>query len=256
MDKKLVTLRGDVWAARLQGHMSSLPHDIRRWMDENTRLLKVDKYSHCGLLRVGGDLCFLKFYADKSPLHKLADKVRMPKALRSFEAAAALRWEEIPVARPRACLRARGGYLLLTKGIEDSDTLLNLWQGGMQDDLAVHLMRTAGETLAAIHRAGLCHGDCKWSNVLWGGGVLYFIDLDAARPAPPQSRRQARDVARFVVNAEELALDARYVEQFLDGYLRETGDDREELVERLQPQLKKLRGRVFKDYLFPPTPLA
>ncbi len=243
MKDRPVLLRGDAWALRLQGHLSAPPDDIHAWMAQHTHRLKTEKYLVSGFLRLGGDFCFLKFYGFRRPLARHALRFRAPPALRAFDAAAALRWQEVAVPRPRACLLIRRGLLLLTKGIEASETLYYLYSGGLKDDLASHLMWAAGEEIAQMHLAGYAHGDLRWNNLLWGRDRLYISHLEAAQRAQPQSAPQWRDIARFTVDAEELGLDEWYFEQFLEAYTRRAEIDKDSVVEHVEGPLKRLRNK-------------
>lgn len=240
---RAIILRGDAWAARLQGHLSAPPHDIHAWMAEHTHRLKDEKYLVSGLLRVGGDFCFLKFYGFRRPLARYSLRFRTPPALRAFDVAAALRWKEVTVPRPRACLLIKRGLLLLTKGIEASETLRYLYGGGLNDDLASHIMWAAGDEIAQMHLAGYAHCDLRWNNLLWGRDRLYISHLEQARRARPQSPAHWRDLATFTVGAEELGLDAWYYEQFLEAYMRRVGIDRDGLLARLERPLERERKR-------------
>jgi tRNA A-37 threonylcarbamoyl transferase component Bud32 len=242
------TLKGEAWAARLKGHLAASPNNINEWMAQHTNRVKVDNHSTSGLLQLGDNLHHLKFYAHKSPLRRFLARVYLHRSVQAFEAAAALRWHGIAVPRPRACLKIRGGFLLLTKGIEGSETLEYLWQDGIADDLASNLMSAAGAELAQVHNVGYCHGDCKWSNMLWGGDRLYLIDLDATRRCRVNSEIQAKDLARFTVDAERLDVDAWFYEQFIESYLSTMNCDREDLERRIRPLLKKLRKKHWKRY--------
>ncbi|NND67789.1 MAG: hypothetical protein HKN19_09395 [Halioglobus sp.] len=248
MKDRPVILRGDAWAARLQGHLSTPPDEARAWMAEHTHRLKDEKYAVSGLLRLGGDLCFLKFYGFRWPGARHALRFHAPRALRAFDAAASLRWQEVAVPRPRACLLVRPGLLVLSKGIEAAETLHYLFSGGIKDDLASHLMRAAGEEIAQMHLSGHAHGDLRWNNLLWGRDRLYISHLEKARRVARQSARQWRDLAQFTVDAEELGIDPWHYEQFMEAYTRRVEIDKESLVERMRGPLGRIRNKHWARY--------
>lgn len=243
MNERSVILRGDAWAARLQGHLSAPPNDIHEWMAEHTHRLQAERHTISGVLRLGGDFCFLKFYGFRRPLARLALRLRAPPALRAYDTAANLRWEEVTVPRPRACLLVRRGLLLLCKGVEASESLYYLYSGGLNDELASHLMWAAGDEIAQMHLAGYAHGDLGWRNLLWGRDRLYITHLEDAHRAQPRSASQWRDLARFTVDAEELGLDPWYFEQFLEAYMRRIDVGKDELLACIEGPLGRARNK-------------
>jgi hypothetical protein len=77
---------------------------------------------------------------------------------------------------------------------------------------------------------------------------VYLVDLDAARPANVGSRHQARDLARWTLNAEELSVEAGEYRVFLDRYFAALGIPREAIIARMLPQLYRLRERHRRQY--------
>ena len=78
----------------------------------------------------------------------------------------------------------------------------------------------AGHALAALHDAGLSHGDCNLGNLLVDGEHARAIDFDAAHDERlPLSRRAADDVLGLVLDLLRLPGDfERRVAHLLDGY--------------------------------------
>lgn len=241
-------VRGDTWAVRLQQRLPGPPADMTAWMRDNTRLLKSDAASEVGLLELEGQLCCLKYYRHKSILHRTLFRAGRGRPVRSFDAALALVERRVAVPRPLACLRVPGGMLLLTQGIPDAKALDLLWQGQPGDEQVIQPLCAAGTVLADLHRAGYAHGDSKWRNILWSGQVCYLVDLDAASRARVAGARQARDLARFTLDAEELAMGSRLFDLFLDSYLSGIGRSRDEVVAATLPPLRKLRARHLARY--------
>jgi tRNA A-37 threonylcarbamoyl transferase component Bud32 len=110
------------------------------------------------------------------------------------------------------------------------------------------VLHSAGESVARLHRAGYAHGDCKWSNLLWTGGQCYLVDLDGAGKAPIGSAKQARDLARFTLNAEELDIGPELYEFFLQGYLQGVSVSRSVAIDQMMPSLRLLRDRHLAKY--------
>lgn len=247
-NNKIKVIRGDAWAARLKGQLNVPNVNTAQWMEDHTRIVKSDVHSLAGMIEISGKPCFLKLYYHKTPLHKLQFAMGGGRPVRSFDVALALRAKGVTVPRPHGCLRVPQGMLLLTQGISGEGNLAQLWRAGLSEEEALGLMRRAGDALARLHCRGYAHGDCKWNNLLWDGRRVYLIDLDAARRAALHSPRQARDVARFTLNAEELDVAPLFFEQFLASYLESVESDRDELVKQVMPLLKNFRSRHLKRY--------
>lgn len=241
-------LRGDAWASSLRELLLPVPIDMAIWMEQHTRLLKSDSHSRVGLLQLQGQLCYLKFYRRKSPWQQLLFRLGRGRGIQSYDVASELLARGVAVPEARACLLVGEGMLLLTEGMENSQDLKALWQAGLADCRQDELLRAAGVTLAQVHRAGFSHGDCKWSNLLWSGQQFYLVDLEAAQRASTLGVGQARDLARFSVNAEDLGVAPARYEQFMQSYLEGTGHSREEVVECLMPPLGELRLRHLSKY--------
>ena len=241
-------IRGDHWPRRLQEWLDMPPADTAQWMEQHTQLLKSDAYSRVGLLRLQEELCCLKLYRQKSALQGWLFRRGRGRPVHCFDIAVQLRAAHVPVPQPRACLLVPGGMLLLSEGLTDAVDLHKLWQSGQEKERCRRLLAGAGTTLARLHRAGFAHGDCKWRNLLWSGGQWRLVDLDAAGRAPPGAGKQARDLARFTLDAEEHGLEHGLYEHFLDTYLQGVAQSREDTIGRLLPPLRKLRARHLARY--------
>lgn len=243
-------MRGGEWARQLREHLAGSPLDTASWMDRHTRLLKKDTFSRAGLLDLDQQPCFVKFYQAKSPWQRLGFRLGYGRAMHSFEAATQLRDRGLATPAPRACLLVPEGVLLLTEGIPDGRDLRALWRERPAADLAQQFMRCAGDTLAGLHRAGFAHGDCKWSNLLWGGVHFHLVDLDVARrvgydarAVPPVRRRQLRDLARFTVDAEELGASQEQYDIFLQSYCAASHCSRAQLTPAIRSAAAPIRRR-------------
>lgn len=101
-------------------------------------------------------------------------------------------------------------------------------------------MRAAASILASLHNAGFSHGDCKWSNFLWLGDEFYLVDLEAVSRC---GKKQHVDLARFIMNAEDLAIPGELFGVFLSHYFDAVENTREQQVPKILPVLKRLRAR-------------
>jgi 3-deoxy-D-manno-octulosonic acid kinase len=105
------------------------------------------------------------------------------------------------------------------------------------------MLAALASLLGRLHGAGYAHGDCKWSNLLYARKQWYLVDLDSVSGCQRGSSKQARDIARFTLNAEEQALPRERFDHFLETYLEATGWSRESLLPAVSPFLEKFRRR-------------
>ena len=228
---------------------------MRSWMEQHTRLLKSDTYSRVGLLRVQGQICYLKLYIAKSPLQRIGFRLGIGRGITGFDAAASMLIAGLQVPTPRACLLVPEGMLLLTEGIEDSRDLRDLWLAEPTELIASQYMQRAGEILSALHHAGFSHGDCKWSNLLWSGESFSLVDLEDVRRVGTAGTevtslhaRQLQDIARFTADAEALGASTGQYESFLGGYCIGAYDLTEQLRDGIRPLVGAIRKRHQKKY--------
>ena len=239
---------GDGWGVALQDMLATSSKDTAAWIQQHTRLLKSDTNTLVGLLQLQQEECYLKLYRYKSTRQKLLFRLGRGRPVRSFDVACKLVQSEVPVPRPRACLLVPGGMLLLTEGIAGGGNLNDLWREQPAHDNFRQVLHGAGESVARLHRVGYAHGDCKWSNLLWTGSQCYLVDLDGVGKASIGSAKQARDLARFTLNAEELDIGPELYELFLESYLQGVGACRSAVVARMMPILRVLRERHAAKY--------
>ena len=236
-------IRGGTWGAALQERLATSTIGTSQWMQEQTRLLKDDINSRVGLLQLRSRECCLKLYVSKSARQNLLFRLGQGRAVRSFDIAYRLTAARVPVPEPLACLRVPEGMLLLTQGLAGSRNLNEIWREQGEPQEPAGLLQAAGVAVARLHRGGYAHGDCKWSNLLWDDQQCYLVDLDDTRKAPLAGVRQARDLARFTLNAEELGITAELYALFLGSYLHGTGASRDSVVTAMLPWLETLRQR-------------
>jgi tRNA A-37 threonylcarbamoyl transferase component Bud32 len=235
--------RGQSWGERLIETLKTSDLDEISWMEQHTRLIKSDVYSRVGLLQFGGRLCYLKFYRAKSRGQKMLFRLGYARGVRSFDAALKLQQAMVRVPLPLTCIESPRGMMLLTEGIADGEDLKALWQGPMGQSKQEQLLRSAGSTLSRLHLAGYCHGDAKWSNWLWSGDDFYLVDLEGVKQVSPGSNRQLRDLARFVVNAEDLAVSQASFDCFMESYLTRDPRSKDNTIRAIMPALRELRKR-------------
>ena len=241
-------LRDGGWGGVLARALAEPPAGIEAWLATHTRPLKTDSGSRVGLLQLRGDTCCLKLYRSRGGVRALAFRLGIGRGVRSFDRALELAAAGIRVPEPRACLLVPGGMLLLTEGLPASRDLRALWTSGAGVGDWTGLLDAAGRALAGLHASGFAHGDCKWGNLLWSGGEICFVDLDAVHRARGDGARSMRDLARFTLDAEELALPLALYRGFIGSYAMAAQRQPEELSRSILPSLDRLRRRHLAKY--------
>ena len=230
----------------LQEALTLAAHAPAQWLEAHGQLLKSEKLGVVGLIDVAGVSCYIKFFLARSAVQSLGFVLGLGRAPRAYDAGCELAARGIPVAEPLACLRLPQAMVLVTKAVPGAD-LKTLWLSARQgQDWSLIMSRTA-VVLAQLHAAGFVHGDCKWGNLLWDGEGLVLVDLDSVRQSASPQRR-GRDLARFVLNAEELALDAEIFETFVSVYAENSGSEKAAVIKLLAPSLAQLRQRHADKY--------
>ncbi len=236
-------LRGDRWAKSLREALAREGDDTASWMERHTQILKSDEHSRVGLLELEGELCYLKFYRQKSLGQQFMFWLARGRGVQAFDAADKLAQQDIAVPAARACILVPGGILLLTEGLEGARDLKAVWQGDLSGEDRKTLMNEVGQVLGKLHRQAFAHGDCKWSNLLRHEEKFYLVDLEGTDRAVVGGGKQARDLARFTVNAEDLGVTEPEFSPFMDTYCRLLETPQEVIVDRMMPDLKRYRAR-------------
>lgn len=243
-------IRGAQWADVLRREMAHSSTDTVAWMEQHTRALKSDRYSRVGTLELQGQPCWLKLYIGKSYWQRLGFRLGYGRAVHSFDAAHKLSDKGLAVPAPRTCTLVPEGIVLLTEGIVPSSDLRTLWLAQLDRARVMQLMSCAGESIAALHAAGFAHGDCKWGNLLWDGQRFLLVDLEAVRSvkmsnsdAFPLPAGQQRDLARYTVDAEELAVNPEQYSVFMASYCARRNFSIETVSSAIKPAVEYIRRR-------------
>ncbi len=169
------------------------------------RLLKDGRTCTVAQVEVAGRARVVKRYNLKHLGHALSRCWRHTRAWQSWREAHRLRFLGIATPAPLALLEARLGPLrgrawLVTEHCPGVDLLTHLDPQRAPPPAEAAALR---ELFAALHRARINHGDLKATNLLWHGGQVVVIDLDAMRQhasAASHARAWARDRARLLRN--------------------------------------------------------
>ncbi len=130
----------------------------------------------------------------------------------------------LPVPRPLAAHYARSGWLyrcdLMTERIEARTLSTHFTQRAFAEPV----WRSAGQAVAALHRAGVRHADLNAHNILIEpDGKAHIIDFDSAQICAPGAWRR-RNLDRLLRSLEKLAqgsgmpLSRSLWQALLEGY--------------------------------------
>ncbi len=204
---------------------------------------------------------FIKAHNHSALLKKTLNLFGINRARRIFTTAHRLRRARIAVPKPYGyCfspLQDNYSYLFF-EALGDTQTLLQIDHSAFLAELLLSfpILKLAGRELANLHRSGYVHGDFKWGNLLVDLRLkrLYITDLDSVRTPLSQHRlaAMAKDIGRFVLNAEEAGLTPSTIADFTDAYFNHLGithkTDFIKLNERYRVVLANLRRRHRKHY--------
>jgi len=158
----------------------------------------------------------------------------------------------LPVPRLYAYLWEKGKvdrYYLIAEGLYESVNLALLERNqkerfsSLLDDGLVEKLVVA---LATFHKNGYAHGDVKWSNiVILKNGNFRFVDVEhVKKPLGFFAQRLfVKDLARFLIAAQEAGLDERDMTGIIKTYSVSRSLSQQKVVEELRPQIKKLSIR-------------
>lgn len=170
----------------------------------------VDESAYRRAVRVSSDTgaVLVKHFRSGTGPHRLRERTKSALGL----SAAHREWRGLSMLARAGLSAPRGLGLARTA---DGDTLViiqwvdapTLWQllDRLTDDRRPPLMRVA-EAVAALHAAGLAHGDLHPGNVLMAENGPVFVDLQRVRRARPSGRRQRRDLGLLDYSLRQLGV--------------------------------------------------
>lgn len=209
--------RGDGCRGALRtGHLDeSLLVD---WLHERwpaaCELLKSEARRATRRVEIDGQLLLVKQYRDRPLLPARAAAVHR----------ITLRLQQLGVSVPPSLGYARGGgySIQVAQWLEGATPLLSCaGTPGAEGKLSAAIEGLLVQ-VAAMHAAGLVHGDLKWGNILRGEDKTWLVDLDSVSRARP-GRSGARDLARFLVDCEEAGCSADFTHRVQAVYGEQRG---------------------------------
>jgi len=219
----------------------------------NIRLLKASKWTKVKLWHAKGcPSLILKSYKMRCPYFPFLKKMRfvpIPRVFRAWDAGIVLAAMGVPLAEQLALVRLSIMEIVIVMFYIEGQPLMD-WRPDHVDDEDL-ILEKIGETVAKMHKAGIVHGDLKWSNIILhdGGKGLepYFIDLDGAKflksmQCKSSKKLRAQDIARFIVGGIESDVSLDLLISFIIGYAS-IANDVHELIKPVVSRMRILFGR-------------
>lgn len=244
-------LVGERWGLHLVHEIERSSLDAYAWAKQELKIIKSTASSLVGLVEIDSQSCYLKFYLSKSPWQSLWFRLGLGRGSRSFKMANELLHCGILVPRPLSCALVPRGMILLTEAISDATDMQTMWERGLIDtegQAAYSCWHTAGKCLAELHNAGFVHGDFKWSNLIYYQETFYLVDLEAVAIVGPKNKKRYRDLARFILNAEDMGAPRHCYESFMSAYLDASGQVEQNVVAETMPFLSAMRSHHIQKY--------
>jgi hypothetical protein len=198
---------------------------------------------------------FVKEYRVKDAFHSLKYIFVKHGAQVAWETSWHLLGHGVPVPRPQGYLTKKKGPFY-TKGYffaealsecESLGTFLRIPEGFPSKLDVQALMDALAQEIASLHKAGVAHGDLKWSNILIHNKNhrLWFVDLDASSILTPPLglSHLGRDLARFLMYGFQTGVDQTMMNRFLDEYARSRDLNRQCIENSVVSVLRKLHKR-------------
>ena len=148
----------------------------------------------------------IKRYNPRSQLHKVKRAFRRSRASRCWAMSYAFNRADLNVAQPIMMYERRVGPIrtdayFVSKDLQGEELLSAL--PNMCDEQRQKVFTALRNAFIQMRKHKLTHGDMKASNLLWVGGELFFVDLDAAKQHKTKSSWKIshnKDVKRFLKN--------------------------------------------------------
>lgn len=230
--------------------------DINDWFAATADIIKADTYSQVGLLETKAlGKIYAKCYRAKSWWHRVAMLFGQGRPVRCFKMSSTLFEKGLPVPEPYGLISAKGflgiprSSYYLCQGLIDAEDLKSVYMAfeDKNSEEIKNCLQVIGRHLAEFHNSGYLHGDCKWSNIVLQGGQVFFVDLDNAGKITSRDA-EAKDLARFILNAEELAIGEGSYDCFINAYSEARSNASASLMGSCKNYLEKLRVKHLARY--------
>ena len=228
--------------------------NIEQCLSLNTvQKIKHDRESYSSIIAINATKVFVKAYQQKTFKRKFQALLARARGYRTWQIHCQLASAALAVPQPLAYIRHGSSEYIFSECKLDTRDLRHFTG---TEDLSkrfdkLGIMAKAAELIAAMHKNRFTHGDCKWGNFLWHDSEqsLYMVDFDGVKPY--QQKRAAKDLARFMINAEEAGIEEEQIKQFLNSYCQLMAKDERDkakydakaLMLEIAPLMERIRIR-------------
>lgn len=174
-----------VWMS--SDYLERLPIDaasLSELLIDTSDAFKHDRTTTVARVELSGEAMVLKRYNPRNQWHKIKRALRRSRARRCWQMSYAFSKAGLNVAAPILMLEDRFGPFRLdayfVNEFLEGQELMTLLPA-MDDEQRQKVADAIDDAFDKMKAARLTHGDLKASNLMWGNGKLYFIDLDAAQ---------------------------------------------------------------------------
>lgn len=200
------------------------PDLLASWPPTPDQLLRDNSKLQAFLWQRQGQSLFVKCFRYQG-LRRLAARFGRERGLAGFCAATKLRAVGISTPEALALVRDQGckRSWLLTQLLDGAANCHQLAEQGLPADAKQQLFQAGLTLLIQLHQTGFSHGDFKWANLMWQAEAqkLWLIDLDGVKASRSGSKSQLRDLARFLLNAEEVGVAASTRDAAFQSYCKQ-----------------------------------
>jgi tRNA A-37 threonylcarbamoyl transferase component Bud32 len=219
---------------------------------DSIQIVKEDRFSYSGICSPDGleVPVFLKCYQPRNFFNKTLVSFGLTRPFKLYSLTRSIE-ENFPVPYPFALVtnrRSKNTYYF-SRHLQGVDLARFLVSDELGNKRKEDVMVLVGWRLAEFHELGWMHGDFKWTNIFIGDGAQFgmdsvnFIDLDSVRSLSRPRSSRGRDLARFMVNAEDNGADMELLDKFLESYSHCMAESSVTSQSLARPYLRKLRKR-------------
>lgn len=178
-------------------------------LSDPSSILKHDRTTTVASYALASSCLVIKRYNPRSQWHKIKRALRRTRADRCWTMSYLFSQAGLNVARPVMMLEEcfgpfRKDAFFVNQMLIGEELLTVLPK--MDDAERGRVKNAMQEAFDSMERALISHGDMKATNLIWEGGQLFFIDLDAAqthRSKVTWSKANNKDRKRFLKNWQE-----------------------------------------------------
>lgn len=183
--------------------------DLDLLLQSSSKTFKNDQTTTVAIANIGQNTVVVKRYNCRSVVHKFKRAFRRSRARRCWDMSYRFQAAGLNVAQPIIMCEKRFGPIrrdaYFVNLFLHGEELISLLPS-LNDEQLQAVLSSLQSAFKIMQKNKLSHGDMKASNLLWVGGQLVFIDLDAAQQHTNQyswAFAHKKDKKRFLKNWQD-----------------------------------------------------